>query len=127
MSALVLVVERPGAYRDALVQALAARGARTDARDDAMEALAVAGQLSPSVVLVSDDAGPPDPQSVCRVLQRRLASAAVYRLGDPDFTDPLAKEGRVLPRLSNADAVAAAVLDPAASVLATPSAIEWQA
>ena len=40
MSALVLVVERPGPYRDALLQALAARGARTDARDDAMEALA---------------------------------------------------------------------------------------
>ena len=126
MSALVLVVEKPGAYRDALVQALAARGARTDARDDAMEALAVAASLAPNVVLVSDHAGPPDPQSVCRVLQRKLADATVYRLGDPDFSDPLAKHARVLPRLSDADAIAEALLDPNAAKAQAPSAVEWE-
>jgi len=125
MSALVLVIEPPGAYRDALMRALAARGARTDARDDAMEALAVAGELDPNVVLVSDQAGPPDPQSVCRVLQRRLGAATVYRLGEPDFSDPLGKEGRVLPRLSDADAVAAAVLAPEQAETARPAA-EWE-
>jgi hypothetical protein len=125
MSALVLVIEPPGAYRDALLRALAARGARTDTRDDAMEALAIAGELDPNVVLVSDQSGPPDPQSVCRVLQRKLGAATVYRLGDPDFSDPLGKEGRVLPRLSDADAVAAAVLAPD-SAEAARGAVEWE-
>ena len=125
MSALVMVVERPGAFRDALIHALAARGARTDTRDDAMEALAIVRELSPNVVLVSDQTGPPDPQSVCRVLQRKLGNAAVYRLGEPDFDDPLAKGARVLPRLADPDAVAAAVLDASSNAHVASNAIEW--
>lgn len=92
----VLLIERPGRFRDALVSAVAARGGEADTVDDAMAALASSPQTAPGVVVVGDAAGPPDPASLCRILQRRYEGVRVYCVtSEPPSND---SPGRVLPR-----------------------------
>lgn len=109
----VLIVERPGAFRDELLHEVSQRGVEAHVRDDAMDALASIERLSPQVVLVSDDPGPPGALGLCRVLQRKLSRAQVYRIGEPSLADQLDERSVLLPRAVGAAAVAAALLDTA--------------
>jgi hypothetical protein len=113
MSTNVLIVERPGEFRDGFVRALRDRGASTQVRDDAMETLASLGELSPSVVLVAEYPGAPGAGSLCRILRRRFGSATVYRLGDPALHDVIESVSPVLPRSLGAELLARALLEPA--------------
>ncbi|HEX2677470.1 MAG TPA: hypothetical protein VHM19_12540 [Polyangiales bacterium] len=112
MSVRLLIVERPGAFRDALGQAASAQGASVQTHDDAMSALGAldGGGAAPSIVLVSEDPGPPGAGSLCRVLRRRLAEASVVRLGDPAERDPIDAQSPRLPRALGAQAVVRTLL-----------------
>ncbi|HEX4354304.1 MAG TPA: DUF4388 domain-containing protein, partial [Polyangiales bacterium] len=110
MSTSVLIVERPGQFRDVLLREVSAQGAEAHVRDDAMEALASLARLSPNVVLVSDDPGPPGALSLCRLLRRKLRDASVYRLGEPSFADALDERSMLLPRAVGASAIANALV-----------------
>jgi hypothetical protein len=109
----VLIVERPGDFRDHLQREVSQRGATAHVRDDAMEALASIERLTPQIVVVSDDPGPPGALGLCRMLQRKLTDVAVYRLGEPSLSDPLDEHSLLLPRAVGASALAAAIFDKA--------------
>jgi hypothetical protein len=111
MSTSVLIVERPGQFRDGLLREVTAQGAEAHVRDDAMEALASLERLSPNVVLVSDDPGPPGAVSLCRLMRRKLGDASVYRLGEPSLADVLDERSLLLPRAVGASAIANALLN----------------
>jgi hypothetical protein len=111
MTTRVLIVERPGPFRDELLQEMSQRGVEAHVRDDAMEALASLERLTPHVVLVSDNPGPPGALGLCRVLQRKLSHALVYRMGDPSLGDQLEERSVLLPRSAGASAVAGAIFD----------------
>jgi hypothetical protein len=113
MTTRVLIVERPGPFRDALLNEMSERGLEAHVRDDAMDALASLERVTPHVVLVSDDPGPPGALGLCRVLQRKLNRAQVYRLGEPSVGDQLEERSMLLPRSVGAVAVAAAIFDRA--------------
>ncbi|HEY2732503.1 MAG TPA: DUF4388 domain-containing protein, partial [Polyangiales bacterium] len=110
MSTSVLIVERPGQFRDVLLREVSAQGAEAHVRDDAMEALASLARISPNVVLVSDDPGPPGALSLCRLLRRKLRDASVYRLGEPSFADAIDERSMLLPRAVGASAIASAIV-----------------
>ena len=107
----VLIVERPGQFRDALLNEVMQRGVAVHVSDDALSALASLERLSPQVVVVSDDPGPPGAVGLCRMLRRKWADATVYRLGEPSPTDQLDARSLLLPRAVGAGALAAAILD----------------
>lgn len=111
MSTSVLIVERPGQFRDSLQREVSQRGVEAHVRDDAMEALAALERLAPKIVVVSDDPGPPGALGLCRLVQRKLADAAVYRIGEPSFADQLDERSLLLPRAVGVMAIAAAILD----------------
>ncbi len=115
MSAKVLLVERPGEFRDGFVRAVSARGGSAEVRDDAMQALGSLPAQGPSVVLVSEDPGPPGAGSLCRILRRRYRDASVYRLGDPALRDVVDPTSAVLPRALGAELVAHALLEAPAA------------
>lgn len=103
--AALLLVEAPGEARDALSQAAQDKGATVHTRDDAMQALAEIGDLRPQVVLVGADPGPPGAMSLCRILERKLAGATIYRLGDPSERVVLESSARCLPAALSATEV----------------------
>lgn len=111
MTTRVLIVERPGSFRDELLHEMGQRGVEAHVRDDAMDALASIEKLTPEVVLVSDDPGPPGALGLCRVLQRKLSGAQVYRIGEPSVGDQLEERSMLLPRSVGAAAVTAAIFD----------------
>ena len=111
MAKSVLIVERPGQFRDSLLREVSQRGAQAHVRDDAMDALASLERLAPQIVVVSDDPGPPGALGLCRMLQRKLTDAAVYRLGEPSLADQLDERSLLLPRAVGASALAAAIFD----------------
>jgi hypothetical protein len=113
MTTRVLIVERPGPFREALLHEMGERGVEAHVRDDAMDALASIEKLTPEVVVVSDDPGPPGALGLCRVLQRKLSQAKVYRIGEPSRADQLDERSMLLPRTADASAVAAAIFDKA--------------
>lgn len=113
MTTRVLIVERPGPFRDALLHEMSQRGVEAHVRDDAMEALASIERLTPHVVVVSDNPGPPGALGLCRVLQRKLTRAQIYRIGEPSAADQLDERSTLLPRAVGASAVAAAIFDKA--------------
>lgn len=113
MTTRVLIVERPGPFRDALLHELSQRGVEAHVRDDAMEALASIERLTPNVVVVSDNPGPPGALGLCRVVQRKLARAQLYRIGEPSAADQLDERSTLLPRSVGASAVIAAIFDKA--------------
>jgi hypothetical protein len=129
MSTNVLIVERPGQFRDGLMREVNQRGAEAHVRDDAMEALASLSQLAPNVVLVSDDPGPPGAVSLCRLLRRKLGGAAVYRLGEPSLSDVIDERGLLLPRSVGPSAIARALLNTkqSADVAAWSAHCAWSA
>jgi hypothetical protein len=110
MSTSVLIVERPGQFRDGLMREVSERGAEAHVRDDAMEALAALERLAPQIVVVSDDPGPPGALGLCRLVQRKLSEAAVYRLGEPSAADQLDERSQLLPRAVGVSAIAATIL-----------------
>ena len=126
MSTSVLIVERPGQFRDALLREVSRRGATAHVRDDAMEALAALERLAPKIVVVSDDPGPPGALGLCRLVQRKLSDTAVYRIGEPSFADQLDERSLLLPRAVGVTAIAAAIMEkkPEASPWATHRAWE---
>jgi hypothetical protein len=107
----VLLVERPGQFRDALLKELTARGLDAAVRDDALEALASLERLSPQIVVISEEPGPPGALGLCRMLRRKWASAVLYRLGEPSPGDQLDQHSRLLPRAAGAAALAQAIVD----------------
>jgi|GEM_PF-5301868 len=111
MTTRVLIVERPGQFRDELLHEMSQRGVEAHVRDDAMEALASIERLTPHVVVVSENPGPPGAVGLCRVLQRKLSHAQVYRMGEPSLSDQLEERSLLLPRSAGASAVVAAILD----------------
>ncbi|HTU61768.1 MAG TPA: DUF4388 domain-containing protein, partial [Polyangiales bacterium] len=111
MTTRVLIVERPGPFRDELLHEMSQRGVEAHVRDDAMEALASIERLTPHVVVVSENPGPPGAVGLCRVLQRKLSHAQVYRMGEPSLGDQLEERSLLLPRTGGASAVVAAILD----------------
>jgi hypothetical protein len=111
MTTRVLIVERPGTFRDELLHEMSQRGVEAHVRDDAMEALASIERLTPHVVVVSDDPGPPGAVGLCRVLQRKLSHAQVYRMGEPSLGDQLEERSLLLPRSAAASAVVSAIFD----------------
>jgi hypothetical protein len=113
MTTRVLIVERPGPFRDELLQEMSRRGVEAHVRDDAMEALASIERLTPHLVIVSDDPGPPGALGLCRVLQRKLSLAQVYRIGEPSVGDQLDERSMLLPRALGASSLAAAIFDKA--------------
>ena len=115
MTTRVLIVERPGPFRDELLHEMSQRGVEAHVRDDAMEALASIERLTPHVVLVSDNPGPPGAVGLCRVLQRKLSHAQVYRMGDPSLSDQLEERSMLLPRTARASSVVAAIFDKSAA------------
>jgi hypothetical protein len=129
MSTSVLIVERPGQFRDGLLREVSQRGAQAHVRDDAMQALASLSELDPSVVLVSDDPGPPGAVSLCRLLRRRLGAAAVYRLGEPSLADVIDERCLLLPRAVGPTAIASLLLDakPPANDAAWTAHRAWSA
>lgn len=106
MNSSLLIIERPGSFRDALVSEIELSGAKPHVRDDAMDALATLQALSPKLVLVSEDPGPPGASSVCRLVRSKLAGATVLRLGDPSQRDALDEESPFLPRAIGPTAIA---------------------
>jgi hypothetical protein len=126
MSTRVLIVERPGQFRDSLMREVSQRGATAHVRDDAMEALAALERLAPQIVVVPDDPGPPGALGLCRLVQRKLSETAVYRIGEPSFADQLDERSLLLPRAVGVTAIAAAILEkkPEASPWATHRAWE---
>lgn len=106
MNPNLLIIERPGSFRDALVSEVALSGSTPHVRDDAMEALASLRELAPDLVLVSEDPGPPGAASLCRLVRRNLATAAVYRLGDPFARDRVDEESPFVPRAIGPSAIA---------------------
>jgi hypothetical protein len=112
MSTSVLIVERPGQFRDVLLREVNQRGAQVHVRDDAMDALAAIAQLQPNVILVSDDPGPPGAISLCRLLQRKLESAAVYRLGEPSSNENFDERSLLLPRAVSPAMIADVLVEP---------------
>jgi hypothetical protein len=106
MNASLLIIERPGSFRDALVSEIELSGAAPHVRDDAMDALATLQALSPKLVLVSEDPGPPGASSVCRLVRSKLAGATVLRLGDPSQRDALDDESPFVPRAIGPTAIA---------------------
>jgi hypothetical protein len=106
MSANLLIIERPGSFRDALVSEIELSGASPHVRDDAMDALATLQVLSPSLVLVSEDPGPPGAASVCRLVRSKLANATVLRLGDASMRDLLDDQSPFVPRAIGPTAIA---------------------
>lgn len=115
-AARVLLVEPPGRYRDALERAVSAHGAQAEALDDGMALLAGLPQVSAGIVVVGDGAGPPGAASLCRIVQRHLGEARVYRLGeDPSASEP--GDVACLPRDLPAALLAARILaqEPAAA------------
>ena len=96
----VLIVERPSAFRDALVSALKARGADVHASDGALEALGKLRELSPGLVVVSEGAGPPGVASTARMVRRQLGEVPVYHLHDPSL-GASAPDTRSLSRLDD--------------------------
>ncbi len=110
MSASILLIEPPSAFRDALVRAAQAAGATAEVRDDAMEALASLTEFEPSVVLVSEDPGPPGAGSLCRILRRKQRGVTVFRLGDPATRDAIDEASAVVPRSIGAERVVKALL-----------------
>jgi hypothetical protein len=106
MNSSVLIIERPGSFRDALVSEIELSGASPHVRDDAMDALATLQELSPTLVLVSEDPGPPGASSVCRLVRSKLADATVLRLGDPSQRDGLDEESPFVPRAIGPTAIA---------------------
>ena len=113
MSTSVLIVERPGQFRDGLLREVTAQGAEAHVRDDGMEALASLERLKPNIVLVSDDPGPPGALSLCRLMRRKLRDASVYRLGEPSLADIIDERSMLLPRAVGAPAIASALLNRA--------------
>lgn len=111
MSTSVLIVERPGQFRESLLREVSQRGVEAHVRDDAMEALAALERLAPKIVVVSDDPGPPGALGLCRLVQRKLSDAAVYRIGEPSFADQLDERSLLLPRAVGVSAIAAAIFD----------------
>jgi len=111
MTTRVLIVERPGTFRDELLHEMGRRGVEAHVRDDAMEALASIERLTPHVVVVSDNPGPPGAVGLCRVLQRKLSHAQVYRMGEPSLGDQLEERSMLLPRTAGASSVVAAIFD----------------
>ena len=111
MTTRVLIVERPGTFRDELLHEMSQRGVEAHVRDDAMEALASIERLTPNVVVVSDNPGPPGAVGLCRVLQRKLQHARVYRMGEPSLGDQLEERSMLLPCKAGARSVAAAIFD----------------
>ncbi|HKU43468.1 MAG TPA: DUF4388 domain-containing protein, partial [Polyangiales bacterium] len=106
MNSSLLIIERPGSFRDALVSEIELSGARPHVRDDGMEALAMLRELRPKLVLVSEDPGPPGASSLCRLVRRSVEGAAVYRLGDPGQRDALDDQTEFVPRAVGATAIA---------------------
>ncbi|MEY4580105.1 MAG: hypothetical protein RL701_4808 [Pseudomonadota bacterium] len=111
MTTSVLIVERPGQFRDSLLHEVNQRGASGFVRDDAMEALASIERLAPQIVVVSDDPGPPGALGLCRMLRRKLVDVAVYRIGEPSTADQLDERSLLLPRAVGPSALASAILD----------------
>src|SRR5262245_21871846 len=120
MSTSVLIVERPGQFRDLLLREVSQRGVEAHVRDDAMEALAALERLAPKIVVVSDDPGPPGALGLCRLVQRKLSDASVYRIGEPSFSDQLDERSLLLPRAVGVTAIASAILDKKPSNEASP-------
>jgi CheY-like chemotaxis protein len=106
----VLIVDRPGAFRDALVNAVRARGATVSASDGALDALGKLRELAPRLVVVSDTCGPPDVASTARMMRRQLGDVLVYHLHDPS-AGASAADTRPLSRSEHVDALARALLD----------------
>lgn len=106
MNPNLLIIERPGSFRDALVSEMALSGSTPHVRDDAMDALASLRELAPDLVLVSEDPGPPGAASLCRLVRRHLATAAVYRLGDPFVRDRVDEQSPFVPRAIGPSAIA---------------------
>jgi hypothetical protein len=106
MNSSVLIIERPGSFRDALVSEIELSGTAPHVRDDAMDALATLQALSPKLVLVSEDPGPPGASSVCRLVRSKVEGATVLRLGDPSQRDALDEESPFLPRAIGPTAIA---------------------
>jgi hypothetical protein len=106
MSASLLIIERPGSFRDALVSEIELSGASPHVRDDAMDALATLHALSPTLVLVSEDPGPPGAASVCRLVRSKLANATVLRLGDASMRDVVDDQSPFVPRAIGPTAIA---------------------
>jgi hypothetical protein len=127
MSTSVLIVERPGQFRDGLLREVSQRGAEAHVRDDAMEALASLDRMTPNVVLVSDDPGPPGALGLCRLLQRKLQKAAVYRLGEPSSGDQLDSRSLLLPRALGAGAIISAILGTEPEQAARTAHRAWNA
>jgi hypothetical protein len=126
MTTSVLIVERPGPFRDLLLQEVNQRGAEAFVRDDAMGALACLDRLAPQIVVVSDDPGPPGALGLCRMLRRKLADAAVYRIGEPSAADQLDERSLLLPRAVGARALASAILDRTADGSAAAPHRAWE-
>jgi hypothetical protein len=106
MNASMLIIERPGTFRDALVSEIELSGASPHVRDDAMDALATFQALSPKLVLVSEDPGPPGASSICRLMRSKLAGATVFRLGDASLRDVLDDQSPFVPRAIGPTAIA---------------------
>ncbi len=113
MNPSLLIIERPGSFRDALVSEIQLSGAQPHVRDDAMDALAAVRELSPDLVLVSEDPGPPGAASVCRLMRRSFSNASVFRLGDPAERDLLDEQSPFVPRAIGAVAIARFLLQRA--------------
>lgn len=106
MSASFLIIERPGSFRDALVSEIEISGASPHVHDDAMDALATLQAVAPSLVLVSEDPGPPGAASVCRLVRSKFANATVLRLGDASMRDALDEHSPFVPRAIGPTAIA---------------------
>jgi hypothetical protein len=106
MNPSLLIIERPGSFRDALVSEIQLSGAAPHVRDDAMDALATLHSLAPDMVLVSEDPGPPGASSVCRLVRSKLKNASVFRLGDASLRDQLDDQSPFVPRQIGPTAIA---------------------
>jgi len=109
-----------------LLREVSQRGAQAHVRDDAMDALASLERLAPQIVVVSDDPGPPGALGLCRMLQRKLSDAAVYRIGEPSVADQLDERSLLLPRAVGASALVAAIFDRAPDSSARVTHRAWE-
>ncbi len=83
---IVLLIERPGAFLDALVQAVANLGAEARTSETVLDALATF-DLGPRAIAVANDVGPPGAGAICRMAQRKLPGITVLLLADAAAED----------------------------------------
>src|SRR5437660_5850650 len=102
----VLVIDRPGDFRDALAAAVAGAGAEAHVVDDAIDAFGRLDRLVPDVTVIGD-CGAPGPAVTARIVGRKCEGAAVYVLRARGVAET--EVAATLDRALGAEAIARAV------------------